>query len=377
MSGSVSIVTQEGPAIDRIVDQVWSRALMKIMKGGAVASSRAVLGDDIDRFVPQSVTGALLNANPAFAKLLYTSGYTSAKRNAYFIVRRLGMPADFFWKFDYWTDDRAFKVLQGVLGRIFASLMSKQKQGHLLLVSVDVESCAFQVSFASCVECSGQISPNPLCCFHAGVFAGIFAAMLDRDMDAYEEECPASGGQTCKFTIGVRDARPMKMPFDDWLDRFSSGVDIVETALKSLAGDAPDSEKLVDIGYYQLLVSSCFLPHAELFEGAYHAAGVEIGHRLAPILREGLSGPPWSKIEEFYRLIRHMSVSVSDLGQGLEVSVSEAPEAHGALEDNPLTAFIYGELESLLSDLTDRELRHEGTNHEPDGLRIRFAPQVR
>ena len=64
-------------------------------------------------------------------------------------------------------------------------------------------------------------------------------------------------------------------------------------------------------------------------------------------------------------------------GQSLEVTVEEAPEAHGALEENPLTAFISGELESLLSDLADRKLRHEATTQEPDRLLIRFAPQVR
>jgi hypothetical protein len=26
-------------------------------------------------------------------------------------MRRLGMPPDYFWKFEYWTDERAFETL--------------------------------------------------------------------------------------------------------------------------------------------------------------------------------------------------------------------------------------------------------------------------
>ena len=78
--------------VERVVDRVWSEALDGIVKGVSRAGRRPGLGDDVDLFVPQSLTGSLLTSNPGFANVLYSSGYVSAKRNAYFIIRRLGMP---------------------------------------------------------------------------------------------------------------------------------------------------------------------------------------------------------------------------------------------------------------------------------------------
>ena len=272
-------------------------------------------------------------------------------------------------------DDRAFSVFGGVLGRIFASLMSKQKQGQLSLISANVEHCAFEVSFESCVECSGQTTTSPLCCFHAGVFAGIFAAMLDRELDAFEETCPATGGQACVFKIGVRDARSVKHPLEQWLDSFNNGSGVPDSAMAGVRDrDAADPAELVDIGYYQLLLSSCFLTHAELFEGAYHAAGADVGHRLGPFINAGFEGGPRSVIEQFYRQVRHMSVNIVEVGEAFEIRVAEAPEAHGAMGSNPVSAFICGELESLLSDLTQRAVSYVSTSSDSDGLMIRFAP---
>ena len=68
------------------------------------------------------------------------------------------------------------------MGRIFASILSRYKQGTLELVTVDVERSRFKVTFAGCAECAGLSASRPLCFFHGGIFAGVLAAMLDREL---------------------------------------------------------------------------------------------------------------------------------------------------------------------------------------------------
>ena len=200
-------MTADRTSADRVVDRVWARALGQIMKEGDGGSLRPGLGDEINMYIPQSVTTALLTTNPAFARVLYGSGESSAKRNACLIVRRLGMPPDFFWKFDHWSDERAYETLRKLIEKVFASLMSRQKAGVLELVSVDVEQARFEITFASCVECHGVTCEQPICFFHAGVFDGIMEALLGKEFDAYEESCTASGGDVCRFIVGPRERR--------------------------------------------------------------------------------------------------------------------------------------------------------------------------
>lgn len=360
---------------ERVVDQVWSRALDKIVKGSAVATARPVLGDDIDLFVPQVVTTSLLGANPAFARLLYSSGDGAAKRNAYFIIRRLGMPADFFWKFDFWDDERAFTTLKKVMDRIFASLMSRHKAGLLELRSVDVERSRFELSFGGCVECSGLASSQPICFFHAGVFSGILDAMLDRDFDAVEEECAGAGGTTCRFKIGLRTDRAIAVPFDAWMSSPASNViDVARRATVSLEGQRTrDIGNLVDIGYYQLLLASSFLPNLEMLAQACFGAGQEIGRVVAPLLRQKFSGNDAAVISEFYSYLRHMKLEVVDAAGAINVRIEEAPEALGPLANTTLVPFLCGELESLLSALMETPVRYQSNEHGADGLLVRFT----
>ena len=360
---------------ERVVDQVWSRALDKIVKASAVATARPGLGDEIDLFVPQAVTTSLLGANPAFARLLYSSGDISAKRNAYFMIRRLGMPADFFWKFDYWDDDRAFTTLKKVMDRIFASLMSRHKAGLLELRSVDVQRSRFEVSFGGCVECSGLASSQPICFFHGGVFSGILDAMLDRDFDAVEEECAAAGGITCRFNIGLRTDRAIAAPLDAWMSSPASNViDGARRARVSLEGQRTrDIGNLVDIGYYQLLLASSLLPNLEMLTKACFGAGQEIGRVVAPLLRQKFRGNHAAVISEFYSYLRYMKIEVVDAVGAINVRVEEAPETLGPLANTTLVPFLCGELESLLSALTETPVRYQSNEHGADGLLVRFT----
>ncbi len=370
-------MTQDTDATERVVDHVWSQALDKIMKGSAPPPSRRLLGDDLDLIVPQTAAAALIGRNSAFAGMLYSSGYASARRNAYFLIRRLEMPADFFWQFDYWTEDRAFTTLKKVTSRIFASIMSKHKVGTLDIEAVDVENSRFEFSFGECAECFGLTASGPLCFFHAGLFAGILAAILDRELDAYESQCGGGAAGPCRFVIGKQDDREISQEQRRWLDNPSLGISMrgrVETSLANREDRALGG--LVDVGYYQLLLSSSHLSNLSMIEEACFATGDAIGRDLAAVVSSNFEGDMPSKIRELYLRLRYVDAVVEARAAAVMVKVLEAPEALTPLPGTVLTSFLCGELQGLISELGDRPMRFESKEVGQEGLLLRFAPQV-
>jgi predicted hydrocarbon binding protein len=368
----------ERTSADRVVDEVWARALGKIMKQSEGISLRPNLGDDIDLLVPQSVTTALLSQNPAFARVLYSSAEDSARRNAYLVVRRLGMPPVFFRIFDHWSDDRAYTTLRKLIDRVFSSLMRQQKQGVLDLVSVDVEKGRLVVSFSSCVECYGVVCEQPICFFHAGMFAGVLGALLDREFDVFEQSCWVKGGQSCVFAIGPRDSREIAVGLQNWHDSLSPGmIDVSKQAVAALDGGS-DREigNLVDIGYYQLLLSSSILTNLALLETACFGAGTRIGDALAPLLRDRFPGGPAEAISGFYSQLRYIGVAIAEDGDTVDVQVAEAPESLGPMADTTLAPFLCGELESLLSGLGGRRVRFVSSEPGKGGPILRFSARA-
>lgn len=362
-------------ASERVVDEVWSAALTKIMKGPSTAMLRPHLGNEIDAFVPQAATASLINANAGFASILYASAYTSAKRNAYLLIRRLGMPPDFFWKFDYWTQERASETLQRIFAKVFSALFATQKTGTLTLTKVDTERGQFEVEFDDCVECSGLTGKHHICFFHAGIFAGIFGSLLDRDLDAVEIECTVRGAPTCKFLIGKRDDREIMLGVDAGLNQPGIGVNLTSRVQavveRTPAGSSGD---LVDIGYYQLLLSSSFLTNLEFVAQGWFQAGKELGEEIAPLLPPIADGDPASRIAGFYRRLRHMDIQIEDRGASVEVKVTEAPETLGPLARETMVPFLCGEMESLLSTLMKRPLHFQSEGRQDGTLLLRFAP---
>ena len=367
----------DSTSADRVVDEVWARALDKIMKEGGGSSLRPNLGDDIDLLIPQSVTTALLSQNPAFGRVLYSSAEDSARRNAYLVVRRLGMPPDFFWKFDHWSDERAYTTLRKLIDRVFSSLMRRQKQGVLDLVSVDVEKSRLVVSFSDCVECYGVVCEQPICFFHAGVFAGVLGALLDREFDVFEQSCWVEGGESCTFTIAPRDSREIAVGLQEWHESLSPGmIDVSKQALAALDRSSQRAiGNLVDIGYYQLLLSSSILGNMELLETACFGAGSRIGSALAPLLRDRFPGGAAEAISGFYGQLRYIDVTLAEAGDSVEVQVSEAPESLGPMADTTLVPFLCGELESLLSELGSRRVRFVSSEAGDGGPLLRFTAE--
>ena len=125
------MIVEKETEMEGLIDGVWSVFLDKLKKKD-VPVLRSTFGDEINIFVPQIRVLLLMYANPRFPISLYTSAYLGARRNAYAIMRKLDMPPDFFWKFEFWTNERAFEVLSKVTNRIFREIMRTNREGLLI-----------------------------------------------------------------------------------------------------------------------------------------------------------------------------------------------------------------------------------------------------
>jgi hypothetical protein len=318
----------------------------------------------------------MMNSNPGFASVLYSSAYVSAKRNAYIVIRRLGMPADFFWKFDYWSQDRAFDTLKKVLARVFSALMVKQKEGVLDLALVDVEKGRFELTFADSAECAMLKADGPICFFHAGLFAGILAALLDRDLDSFEVTCAAQGAEKCLFKLGRREDREIIIGREAWFQQLSLDLDIVRRAEDSL--EKRQTRQLgntVDISYYQMLLSSVFLPNLTLLEDTWLETAEAYGKGLATLLQKRFPGDVPGIFSGFYSQLKHLEVSMVAQGGKYEATIREAPEVAGPLARLTLIAVLQGEMKGLLSGLTGKNFTCESLQ-QGDVMLLRFTPQV-
>ena len=362
---------------DNVVDRIWSLAVDRITKAGQGATSRAGLGDSIELAVAQAGTSALLDQVPAFDKLLYNSGYAAAARNTYLVLRRLGMPTDFFWKFEQWDGQRAFDTLDKVITRIFTALLSTGGAGTLQLVSADPVRNRFEVRFDDCAECAGLHAAGQMCFFHAGSFAGMLAAMLDRDFDAYESACAASEGADCTFVIGERSDREVAVALDRWTEGFTYRYDAGARFAAALSGQpSRKMGDLVDVGYYQMLLASAILTNIDVVEQAAMSAGRAVGAELAALVADRFGADPGPAIEAFYARLRYASVTVDADGENVRVGLSEAPDHLGPLATSSTVPFLVGEIEGLMSALSRRELRVRGVEADGDRLVLTLAPQV-
>jgi predicted hydrocarbon binding protein len=362
--------------IEKVIDDVWDYLLNKIRKR-EVSQTRTYLGDDIDLGVPQARILLLLASNPALSSLMYLSAYASTRRNAYIMMRKLGMPADYFWKFEYWPKERAFGTLQKLLDRVFSAMMSQIKEGQLELADIDVEQMRFQLRFKNCAECAGVHVGQRICFYHAGVFAGIISALINKELDGFELECCAQGDDSCLFLIGNRDDEEIEKSLSDYL----GGVEVkpeVEERLKQSLQDLPVRSlgNLVDIGYHQLIVANSLGSDPKLISSTSFETGCEYGKRLAPIIADFYQQGDQEAIAKYYRQVRELKIEVARGETGLNMRITDCAEVAGGLQNKDMLAFLLGELQGLASGLLQEEVVYQECHFEGDSLVIGFLPQV-
>ena len=362
--------------MEQLVDEVWSSSLRRISSKEAPAT-RPSLGDEIDLYVPQERTLLLLEANPVLGSLVYNSSYASASRNAYVIMRKLNMPPDYFWEFEFWPRERAFDTLERVINRVFAAIMNQNREGLLALRDVDAEHSRFVISFAECAECAGISAATSICYYHSAMFAGIIAAMVNKEMDGYETECQATGSDACVFQIGARDDAEIAARLSDYLAPTRPEVRMDERLKSCLSGDPPRGMgNMVGIAYYQLLITNSIMTNPTLFSQSSFDVGLDYGTRLAGVLAAFYKDDQVEVIGKYYSQLRHLDVRAVEKGEDVEIVLSECAELTPALQKKELLGFLFGELQGLVSALLKQKMVHRESRFEDSDLRVRLSPEV-
>ncbi|MBI4287900.1 MAG: hypothetical protein HY671_05685 [Chloroflexi bacterium] len=362
--------------MDRIVDQAWTLLLANVTNKRCIL--RPSMGSEIDLYVPQSRLLYLAESNPAMPRLLYLASQSAAQRNAYVIVRRLSMPADYFWKFEFWPKERAFATLDKIMTRVFSAIMSQAKQGTMKIEGVAVDPLRITVSFRDCVECAGITGlKNGICYYHAGTFSGIMSALINRDLDAFETACCAGGDGSCTFVIGDKNDQYVKTSHDAYVSPHKIGADLVARLEKSLS-NAPVRAlgNMVDINYLRLVVASTLLANPQLFASTSFDVGSQLGRKLAPVLTKFYGHDGLENIAAYYQQLHELNVEIKEQKPNLGLVISESPECSRNNAGMEMMSFLLGELQGLASGLTKTELTLRESRFEDDNLVVTFEPKV-
>jgi len=362
--------------IEKIIDDLWNSGLSRVSKKEKPAA-RPRLGDLVDLIVPQDRIISMLESNPTLSSLIYYAAYASANRNAYIIIRKLNMPAEYFWKYEFWPKERAFTTLQKVINRVFTAILNENKEGLLSLDDVDAEKMRFTVSFQECAECAGLNAARQLCYYHAGTFAGIISGLMSREMDGFETTCTATGNKQCTFVIGKREDPEIAVKLTDYLAPKKLGIKIEDRVRDGLRKNATRSlGRLVNIEYYQLMVSNSILSNPALFSASSFSVGVEAGARLASILQETYRGNPLEMMNQYYRQLRQLEIEAIESGADTIITLTECAEVVPALQRKEMLGFLLGELQGMFSVFTGKNLTCAESWFEKGALKARLSPKV-
>jgi len=362
--------------MEKIVDQAWALLLAGALKKRGVL--RPDLGDDIDLCVPQSRLLALVESNPAMPKLLYSSAEASARRNAFNIVRKLGMPADYFWKFEYWPKARALTTLGQIVKRVFSSMMAQAKEGGLEVTDLDIDPLRFSIKFENCVECAGISGLEyAICYYHAGTFSGILSSLINRDLASFETACLARGDESCRFIVGDVKDTEIKTGHEPYLapPQISSNLaSRLEKGLSNLPVRAQGN--MVDVIYHQLVMVSTLLADPQRLASTSLEVGCQFGRRLAPLLAKAYGQAGLQNMSSYYSQVRGLAIEVKESAPQLQLVIRECAESSGGIKEMEVMSFLFGELQGLTSELTGREMALTESRFEDGRLLITLAPKA-
>ena len=360
--------------IEQQIDAVWSASLEKMIKKD-LTSIRPSLGDYVDLYVPQIRTLLLMEANPAAAKSIYDSAHASANRNTYYIMKKLGMPADYFWKFEYWPKDRARETLRKVINKVFSSMMNRTKEGGLELESVEIEPVRITIAFSDCVECASMVADKPVCFYHTATFAGILTSLLNRGMSAYESQCRATGGSSCVIIIGNKEDTEIAAEMSRYLAPIKLSTSVDERLNLCLKGNQSRTMgNLVDIGYYDLMLLSSILAEPELANVSDFKLGVEHGTKIAPLLKTFYQNESLEVLQKYFGQIQHLIVkSIDQTENEINLTLQECAEVNSTLRRQELLNFLFGEAQGLISILAKKQVAFKDSEFNSDSLKIRFS----
>lgn len=363
--------------MDKIIDHAWGVLLANLMKQRE--QIRPQMGDEVDLYVPQARLMALAESNPTVPRLLYLSAQSSAQRNSYIIVRKLNMPQDYFWKFAYWEQSRAFNTIDKVINRIFSALISQAKEGLLKVEEVQLDPLRIKVNFSDCVECAGMSGlKHGLCYYHAGTFAGIFSALIKQDLDAFETNCIASGGDSCSFVIGDKADSFISNGLDEYLSaQHGDGISLAKRLQLSLENQpVRTSGNSVDINYLRLVMANTLLSNPQLFSETNFEVGVRYGREIAKILVQTYGRSDPETMIDYYLKLKEMTVEVENSDGALKILIKESSEPVGIEGGMEIVSFLRGEIKGCFSSLLGKEMNIKESRFEGNDILIVLVPKT-
>lgn len=359
--------------IDKIIDQAWASLLASLLKKRDVV--RPEMGEEINLFIPQSRLLSLACSNPGICKLIYQAAQTSARRNANLIVRKLGIPPDYFWKFDFWPKARAFTNLSKIVNKIFSSMMSQAKEGNFEILDLDFDPFRISTNFSDCVECAGISGfQQGICYYHAGAFSGIISGLINRDLDGFETSCRARGGSSCAMTLGDRADEFIEAGTERYLSPIDMNTDLASRLEKTFL-NLPVRALLgsqVNINYLKLVLANALLADPNL---SHFTVGTELGRKLAPILSKFYKNEGLQKISDYYSQLNEFKLHIKENNATLELMIKECAESAGDLKVIEMPSFTLGELQGLISKFSKSEMGLRESRFEDDKLLLTFSPE--
>jgi predicted hydrocarbon binding protein len=361
--------------MERVIDQAWESLLASVLKKRKIF--RPDMGDEVDLYVPQSRIMAMAEADPHVLVSLYHSAHESARRNAISIVGKLGMPADYFWKFEYWPKARAYSNLEKIVSRVFASIMRQAREGELKITDVNIDPLEIKITFEDCVECAGIEGINQgICYYHAGAISGILSGLISRNLDGFETECHADGDKSCNFTVCDITENRMTAAFKSYMSPQLVDINLLsrlEQSLKKL--QARSIGNMVDITYLQIAVANSLLSDSNVSSSKSFDIGVKLGEKIKPVLSGFYGENSLQSIENYYFQLGEFGVEMQGNSSRLILKIKECAEISGSVKIKEMTSFLTGEICGLVSGVMKKKMVVERSSIEGDNLLLTLIPE--
>ena len=220
---------------------------------------------------------------------------------------------------------------------------------------------------------SGQ--QHALCFYHAGIFAGILSGLINRNLDSFETECCAAGDKVCRFTLGDSGDKDIKTRHAAYIAAPVITTDLAARLENSLAHQpARALGNLVDVNYYRLVMASTLLADPQRSASTNFEVGSKLGRRLAPALAKFYGREGLQNMREYYSQLGEFKVEVRGDEVQLELVITEAAEAIGPVKTMEMLSFLLGELQSLTSVLTGKEVVIRESRFEGEKLVLDLGP---
>ena len=361
--------------MNEIIDQAWASLLAAAMKKRTTL--RPEMGDEIDLCLTQARLLSLVAADPAMPGLIHRSAQATAQKNAQSIVKRLGMPLDYFWKFEYWPKSRALNTLRQLIRRIFSAMFAQANEGNMEVIDLDIDPLRFSIDFTECAECAGIAGLDQgICFYHAGTFSGILSALIGRDLIGYESTCHSSGDESCRFIIGPAEDTEVRIAHDAYLIPPPNTIDVaarVEQSLEKFPVRALGNS--VDVSYHQLAMASTLSVDPQRLATVHADVGARLGHHLVPILTRFYEGEELQNVGAYYEQLGHSLIELWQNGPRLELALSACPDCAGANRAPEMASFLLAEIRGLISGLAKTEMTLDTHDFDQGGVRLVFSPE--